>query len=525
MCVPDRPSLPANKSISSPCNALAICDSVCNPAMSSNHWGTLINSDKSPAPLLEQLCLGIAQKIPSLDNGVTADLTPERLAAFYRQVGGNYDPLFLETKSQALSFIYQSLGCFHSLQPADSPYKPPCVPSLLPNGFVRWQTIQILMDPDENWQYLQNALKLWEIADVQGNYFPKELPRGALPSEPDPEMLQWHEGVSKRLKYDYEKRCDWEKKKSQQYSPPNFGDWRYRFNGKEALPDEDEYFSPPHRHSRSRQHSYADPDRESGSHRGHRRRLSSDYPAFTPRRREPSFVPRPDGGRSGLTSPRATSPEPRRDRPMHSRGRERASWYGRPFSPEAESDAQEADEDDTSDDTIHEEELARPRHRHRPRHLSPPSDPRARRHSHDAYTRKPARQFSPDPAYRMSHRTKDFLPPKTRKSTSESTRLYPEERSRSRPRSSIPASGKFRDYTLGGPVSGPPPFSRMAPRDRYPPDPYDDVRWGSHSSGSSSERSRSYGNAGFAPRKSRMVPSHLADDAGYGPSRRVPIYD
>lgn len=28
-------------------------------------WGTLINSDKSPAPLLEQLCLGIAQLMVS----------------------------------------------------------------------------------------------------------------------------------------------------------------------------------------------------------------------------------------------------------------------------------------------------------------------------------------------------------------------------------------------------------------------------------------------------------------------------
>lgn len=30
-----------------------------------SHWGTLINPDKSPAPLLEQLCLGIAQLMVS----------------------------------------------------------------------------------------------------------------------------------------------------------------------------------------------------------------------------------------------------------------------------------------------------------------------------------------------------------------------------------------------------------------------------------------------------------------------------
>lgn len=29
-------------------------------------WGPLINADKSPAPLLEQLCLGIAELMVSL---------------------------------------------------------------------------------------------------------------------------------------------------------------------------------------------------------------------------------------------------------------------------------------------------------------------------------------------------------------------------------------------------------------------------------------------------------------------------
>lgn len=31
-----------------------------------NHWGTLINSDKSPAPLLEELCIGLAQLMVGL---------------------------------------------------------------------------------------------------------------------------------------------------------------------------------------------------------------------------------------------------------------------------------------------------------------------------------------------------------------------------------------------------------------------------------------------------------------------------
>lgn len=31
-----------------------------------NYWGTLINSDKSPTPLLEELCIGLAQLMVGL---------------------------------------------------------------------------------------------------------------------------------------------------------------------------------------------------------------------------------------------------------------------------------------------------------------------------------------------------------------------------------------------------------------------------------------------------------------------------
>ncbi|KAJ5201428.1 uncharacterized protein N7498_006091 [Penicillium cinerascens] len=207
----------------------------------STHWGTLINPDKSPAPLLEQLCLGIAQLLPSFDSNGTTDLTPDRLATFYRRVGGNYDTLFLATKTQSLSFIYQSLGCFHSLQPSTNPYESPSIPSLLPNGFVRWQTIQLLMDPDEHARFLQEAVKQWDIVDAQGQVFPKEIPRDAFPSEPDPEMMQWHEGVCRRLEYDFVKR------NVHHVSPPNFGAYNCHFKGKDPLPDEEDYFaqSPP----------------------------------------------------------------------------------------------------------------------------------------------------------------------------------------------------------------------------------------------------------------------------------------
>ncbi|KAL8750697.1 MAG: hypothetical protein Q9184_006333 [Pyrenodesmia sp. 2 TL-2023] len=177
------------------------------------YWGYLIKPDKSPSAVFEQLLLGIANYIrPKLtvqwQNRQVApwdvdSLTPIKLAAFYRLVGGDYDPLFLETPHASLSFIYQSLGCFHVLQQEKTPYAPPTVPALSPQGFVRWQTVQVLLEPDEHVSFLQNAVKRLEIINpVDGALFPNLLPRETLPSRPDPEMIQWHERVAQKLMLD-----------------------------------------------------------------------------------------------------------------------------------------------------------------------------------------------------------------------------------------------------------------------------------------------------------------------------------
>ncbi|OJD16051.1 hypothetical protein AJ78_03764 [Emergomyces pasteurianus Ep9510] len=173
-----------------------------NPA--SNYWGFLIRSDKSATPLFEQLCLGIAKLISELQPLGTEDLAPANLAAFYRAVGGNYDNIFLHTPHDSLSFIYQSLGCFHTLQPTSDPFKPPSIPALRPHGFVRWQTIQLLLCPDEHIVFLQRAVKKFDIVNPSGGcIFPKVIPRDSFPSKPDPEMVKWHETVSQRLQDDF----------------------------------------------------------------------------------------------------------------------------------------------------------------------------------------------------------------------------------------------------------------------------------------------------------------------------------
>ncbi|KAK4944082.1 hypothetical protein LTR10_016415 [Elasticomyces elasticus] len=162
-------------------------------------WRYLINPDKSATTQLEHLCLGLAKIIPTLEPGSNDELTPQRLAAFYRAVGGNYDALFLKTSESALSFMYQTLGCFHSLQPTSSPFEHPRIPCLTPAGFARWQTIQILLCPEENVGFMQKAVQRWNVPMPNGNIFPKYIPQSVFPAKADEEMENWHRDVTGRL--------------------------------------------------------------------------------------------------------------------------------------------------------------------------------------------------------------------------------------------------------------------------------------------------------------------------------------
>ncbi|KAL4762301.1 uncharacterized protein BDW70DRAFT_30680 [Aspergillus foveolatus] len=355
-------------------------------------WGVLINPDKSPSPLLEQLCLGIAQLMTTFDNLPIADLTPARLAQFYRKVGGNYDVLFLETKPSALSFIYQRLGCFHSIQPSSDPYKPPSIPALQPHGFVRWQTIQLLLDPDEHVSYLQNAVERWDIFSPNGTLFPKTIPREAFPAEPDPEMIQWHETVSQKFEFDY-----W--KKNLMDASPKSDPYNSKFTQKETpTPSKEEEFAQNH-HPRASSHRYAVPA-EAQTTRRHQRRQSADVPQTSHKsqtnlpRRSAEFV-------SGYTSPRAPSPPTWPKHASKSRGRERKS-YSRPASPEYAHGHSASDASSEDSGTATQEPIS-PRYGHH-RNLSPPHAPHARRHSHEAYSRRPHRELSPDSQRRYAYR-------------------------------------------------------------------------------------------------------------------------
>lgn len=70
-----------------------------------------------------------------------------------------------------------------------------------------WQTVQLLLGPDEHSEFLRLAVQKWDIKDPDtGESFPKILPRSCFPPHPDTGMVEWYEGMSNRLRREAEEQ-------------------------------------------------------------------------------------------------------------------------------------------------------------------------------------------------------------------------------------------------------------------------------------------------------------------------------
>ncbi|KAI0882319.1 uncharacterized protein GGS22DRAFT_50237 [Annulohypoxylon maeteangense] len=165
-------------------------------------YGYLFHEDKSQTYVLDALLRAIGLYISAHigDENVSA-LTPKKLAAFYRAVGGDYDQLFIHCPGKSISYIWQALGVEHTLQPTENPYEAPSIPALTIRGFVRWETIQILLEPQEHAPFIQFAVRNWALVNPDdGKPFPVDLPRDAFPAQCDPEIDAWHKNCAKKLR-------------------------------------------------------------------------------------------------------------------------------------------------------------------------------------------------------------------------------------------------------------------------------------------------------------------------------------
>ena len=156
---------------------------------------------KSPSQAHARILTSFLQR--KLEPAHDVDLSPNRLANFYRTCGENFDELFRNTGEHGVSFLYRTLGCYHSLQPTRNAFDTPNIPCLTDDGFVRWQTLQLLLCPDQHATIMQRAVEIYDVPRKRGGgIFPKSIPRECFPARPDTDMEKWHKFVTSQISSD-----------------------------------------------------------------------------------------------------------------------------------------------------------------------------------------------------------------------------------------------------------------------------------------------------------------------------------
>ena len=101
----------------------------------------------------------------------------------------------------SISYIWQVTGCQHSLQPTKSDFEAPSIPALTFRGFSRWESLEILLGPEEHVPFMQYAVKNWDLKHPEtGESFPSDLPADVFPAQANMEVDRWHQSCAERLK-------------------------------------------------------------------------------------------------------------------------------------------------------------------------------------------------------------------------------------------------------------------------------------------------------------------------------------
>lgn len=165
-------------------------------------YAYMFETDKSPTMQFDALLRSIARFIVvELGDKNDSHLTPKKLAAFYKAVGGDYDSLFMETPHSTISYMWSVTGCQHSLQPTENDFAPPSIPALTPRGFSRWESVEILLGPEEHVPFIQYAVKHWALRHPEtGQAFPPDLPASVFPAQSDQAVDRWHKQCADTLR-------------------------------------------------------------------------------------------------------------------------------------------------------------------------------------------------------------------------------------------------------------------------------------------------------------------------------------
>ncbi|KAK2591349.1 hypothetical protein QQS21_010974 [Conoideocrella luteorostrata] len=164
-------------------------------------YAYMFEKDKGPTKQFDALLRAIARHVVrEIGDKSDQNLTPGKLAAFYQAVGGNYDSLFEDMPHSSISYIWQVTGCQHTLQPTGDDFQPPTIPALTFRGFSRWESLEVLLGPEEHVPFLQYAVKNWNLKHPEtGEVFPADLPVLCFPTHADQDVDRWHKTCADKL--------------------------------------------------------------------------------------------------------------------------------------------------------------------------------------------------------------------------------------------------------------------------------------------------------------------------------------
>ncbi|RCI08075.1 hypothetical protein L249_7799 [Ophiocordyceps polyrhachis-furcata BCC 54312] len=292
-------------------------------------YAYMFERNKGPTKQLDALLRAIAHFIiAELGDKTETHLTPAKLSAFYKAVGGDYDAVF-NLPHSSISCIWQVTGCQHCLLPEHDDFKPPSIPALTLRGFSRWQSLEILLGPEEHVPYMQYAVRNWSLKHPEtGDVFPPDLPSDVFPNETDAEVDDWHKSVAEKLRSDADSSAP-----RQQQAEPKFSYVRMNSSRPHS-----EFFSRPMsyshvsaRYGQQQQQQQRRPgpfaQQEDAAEERMRRRSFSDYPSAAPDGESSPYHDYPssylDPGVKRSTQPRRRS-HPRR----HSSGSSDSDFRG-----------------------------------------------------------------------------------------------------------------------------------------------------------------------------------------------------
>jgi len=122
----------------------------------------------------------------------------------------NIEALFLNTASNNLSILYTSLGCQHSMELPDANdvdwfqpdfSTPELVPVLTEKGFVRWQTLMTLLNPDRHIPFIQRTVGKLSIEHPEiRQALPTDLPLDGFLAEIGETIEKWVTDCSDKVR-------------------------------------------------------------------------------------------------------------------------------------------------------------------------------------------------------------------------------------------------------------------------------------------------------------------------------------